>query len=126
MARGQAHGLQEEGETEEEEEAPEEDEDVCMPKLRAGLGPCSAAPHDVSSFRLWQSWSVSARRLRSLGAVVLLRDDFRVCFRILLGLAVDAVHASVYGGLGYFTQFLRVRSPRILSSTGSHFGVCVA
>ena len=40
MARGQAHGLQEEGETEEEEEeVPEEDEDVCMPKLRAGLGP---------------------------------------------------------------------------------------
>ena len=69
---------------------------------------------------------MSTRRLRSLGVGVLLRDDFRVCFRILLGLAVDVVHASVYGGLGYFTHFPRVRSPRILSSTGSHFGVCVA
>ena len=64
---------------------------------------------------------MSTRRLRSLGDGVLLRDDFQVCFRILLGLAVDAVHASVYGGFGYFTHFLRVRLPRILSSTGSHY-----
>ena len=40
-----------------------------------------------------------------------LGDDFWALFRIqyVFGSTVDTIHASVFGGWGYFTHFLRVR-----------------
>ena len=67
-----------------------------------------------SSFRLLVGAFASSGKF---GGWILLGDDFRVCFRIFS--LVDAVHASLFGGF-------MVRSLRILRSTGSHFGVCVA